>query len=967
MSKKKSTKRSKDLVPKTGSGDVVHELISIDGLYENWFLDYASYVILERAVPRIEDGLKPVQRRIAHSLKEMDDGRFNKVANVIGNTMQYHPHGDAAIGEAIVNIGQKDLLIDTQGNWGDVRTGDSAAAPRYIEARPSKFALDVVYNAQTTEWQLSYDGRKKEPVTLPVKFPLLLAQGVEGIAVGLSTKILPHNFVELIKASIDILKGKNAKIYPDFLTGGIADFSEYDQGLRGGKIKVRAKIEIVDKKALTIKEIPFGTTTTSLMESIVKASEKGKIKVKQVVDNTAKDVEILVLLQPGLSPEVAIDALYAFTDCEISISPNACVIVKDKPMFMKVNDILKYNTEHTVKLLKQELEIRKAELMEKILFSSLEKIFIENRIYRDIEECETFEDVIKTVDKGLKPYKKQFYREITREDILKLLEIRIKRISKYDSFKADEMLKDLEKELKEVIHNLKHLTEYAIDYYQNLLDKYGKGRERKTEIKSFQSVTATDVIANNQKLYVNKEDGFIGWGLKRDEFICDCSELDDIIAIRADGKAVVKRINEKVYMGKGILYVGVWKKGDERMVYNMIYSDGKSGKAFAKRFTMPAIIRDKEYNLDQGNPNSKVQYLSANTNGDAEVVEVKLSQSSTARKKIFDFDFSELEIKGRGARGNTITKYPVRKVDFKEAKGSTLSGLELWFDEASGRLNKEKRGKHVGKFDGDDQILAITKGGSYKITSYDINTRFEPEKTILVEKLNPKKAISAVYIDGESKQYFVKRFQIETNTLDKEFGFISEGIGSRLEFVTTSDTPEVEVELVKGKGKDKETEIINLEDIIDVKGWKALGNRLSQHKVTKVKAVEDPEDSGLEEGDDDNDLVESSGKPTSAGAAASKAIETGKGSQSSKKKSDTVPAEDQPDLFGESKRPKEIQPPKGKQPLPKRSKAEQASLFGEDSSKEKAESVKGKAAKPGKIKPPKPGVFTAGQTIELEL
>ncbi len=965
MSKKKSTKRSKDLVPKTGSGDVVHELISIDGLYENWFLDYASYVILERAVPRIEDGLKPVQRRIAHSLKEMDDGRFNKVANVIGNTMQYHPHGDAAIGEAIVNIGQKDLLIDTQGNWGDVRTGDSAAAPRYIEARPSKFALDVVYNSQTTEWQLSYDGRKKEPVTLPVKFPLLLAQGVEGIAVGLSTKILPHNFVELIKASIDILKGKNAKIYPDFLTGGIADFSEYDQGLRGGKIKVRAKIEIVDKKALTIKEIPFGTTTTSLMESIVKASEKGKIKVKQVVDNTAKDVEILVLLQPGLSPEVAIDALYAFTDCEISISPNACVIVKDKPMFMKVNDILKYNTEHTVKLLKQELEIRKAELMEKILFSSLEKIFIENRIYRDIEECETFEDVIKTVDKGLKPYKKQFYREITREDILKLLEIRIKRISKYDSFKADEMLKDLEKELKEVIHNLKHLTEYAIAYYQNLLDKYGKGRERKTEIKSFQSVTATDVIANNQKLYVNKEDGFIGWGLKRDEFICDCSELDDIIAIRADGKAVVKRINEKVYMGKGILYVGVWKKGDERMVYNMIYSDGKSGKAFAKRFTMPAIIRDKEYNLDQGNPNSKVQYLSANTNGDAEVVEVKLSQSSTARKKIFDFDFSELEIKGRGARGNTITKYPVRKVDFKEAKGSTLSGLELWFDEASGRLNKEKRGKHVGKFDGDDQILAITKGGSYKITSYDINTRFEPEKTILVEKLNPKKAISAVYIDGESKQYFVKRFQIETNTLDKEFGFISEGIGSRLEFVTTADTPEVEVELVKGKGKDKETEVINLEDIIDVKGWKALGNRLSQHKVTKVKAVEDPEDSGLEEGDDDNDVVEL--KSTSAKASADKAIETGKGSQSSKKKSDTAPVEDQPDLFGESKKPKDSQPQKGKQPLPKRSKAEQASLFGEESSKEKPESVKDKASKPGKIKAAKPGVFTAGQTIELEL
>src|SRR5882757_5523735 len=741
MSKKKLTKRNKG---KEGDDGVVHELISIDGLYEDWFLDYASYVILERAVPRIEDGLKPVQRRIAHALKEMDDGRFNKVANVIGSAMQYHPHGDAAIGEAIVNIGQKDLLLDTQGNWGDVRTGDGAAAPRYIETRPSKFANEVVYNPQTTEWQLSYDGRKKEPVTLPVKFPLLLAQGVEGIAVGLSTKILPHNFCELIKASIDILKGKNPKIYPDFLTGGIADFTEYDQGYRGGKIKVRAKIEVVDKKTLAIKEIPYGTTTSSLMESIVKASEKGKIKVKQVVDNTAKDVEIMIHLQPGQSPEIAMDALYAFTDCEVSISPNACVIVADKPQFMKVNEILKYNTESTVKLLKRELEIRKSELMEKILFSSLEKIFIEKRIYRAIEECETFEEVISTIDKGLKPYKKMFYREITRDDILRLTEIRIKRISKYDSFKADDLLRDYENELKQTLHHLKHLVEYAIGYYQNLLDKYGKGRDRRTEIKSFQSVTATEVIANNQKLYVNREDGFIGWGLKKDEFIADCSELDDVIAIRRDGKVKVSRIKEKVFMGKDIMHVGIWKKGDERMVYNLIYSDGKSGKAFAKRFTMPAITREKEYNLDQGNPNSRVHYLSANPNGEAEVVEVKLSQASTARKKIFDFDFSELEIKGRGARGNTITKYPVRKVDFKEAKGSTLSGLELWFDEHSGRLNKEKRGKHVGKFDGDDQILAITKSGSYKITSYDINNRFEPEKTILIEKLNPKKAISAV-------------------------------------------------------------------------------------------------------------------------------------------------------------------------------------------------------------------------------
>jgi topoisomerase-4 subunit A len=843
--------------------------IAIDGMYENWFLDYASYVILERAVPRIEDGLKPVQRRIAHAIKEMDDGRFNKVANVIGSTMQYHPHGDAAIGEAIVNLGQKDLLLDTQGNWGDVRTGDSAAAPRYIEARLSKFALDVVYNPQTTEWQLSYDGRKKEPVTLPVKFPLLLAQGVEGIAVGLSTKILPHNFCELIKASIDILKGKNPKIYPDFPTGGIADFSEYDQGFRGGKIKVRAKIEIEDKKTLIIREIPFGTTTASLMDSIVKASEKGKIKVKQVVDNTAKEVEISVSLQSGISPEIAIDALYAFTDCEISISPNACVIVADKPQFMKVNEILKYNTEQTVQLLKQELEIKKGELMEKILFSSLEKIFIEKRIYRSIEDVETFEEVIATVDKGLQPYKKQFYREITRDDILRLLEIRIKRISKYDSFKADELMRDLEKELKETLHHLKHLTEFAIAYYQNLLDKYGKGRERKTEIKSFQSVAATEVIANNQKLYVNREDGFIGWGLRKDEFIADCSELDDVIVIRKDGKAKVSRISEKVFMGKDILYAGIWKKGDERMVYNLIYSDGKSSTTFAKRFAMPAITRDKEYNLDQGTANSKVHYLSANPNGEAEIVEVKLSQSSTARKKIFDFDFTELEIKGRGARGNIVTKYPVRKVDFKEGKGSTLSGLKLWFDQASGRLNKDERGKYVNKFDGDDQIIAITTSGNYKITSFDLTNRYEPEKTILLEKFNPKKVISAIYWDGESKQHFVKRFLIETTTPDKEFNFISEGIGSRLEYVTTAESPEVEIEVVKNKNKEKEIELVNLEELIDIKGWKSVGNRLSQFKVTKVKPLEEPEESS----DTDEDATDE------------KATGTVKGTESPKKKS----------------------------------------------------------------------------------
>ncbi len=922
------SKKVKKHVTKRGN-DPAHEMASLDGLYENWFLDYASYVILERAVPRIEDGLKPVQRRIMHSLKELDDGRFNKVANVIGNTMQYHPHGDAAIGEAIVNIGQKDLLLETQGNWGDVRTGDSAAAPRYIEARLSKFALEVAYNPDLTEWQLSYDGRKKEPVTLPMKFPLLLAQGVDGIAVGLSTKILPHNFNELCKASVECLKGKNPKIYPDFPTGGIADFSEYDQGNRGGKIKIRAKIEITDKKTLAIKEIPFGTTTASLMESIVKASEKGKIKVKQVIDNTARDVEIQIHLQPGQSPEIAIDALYAFTDCEVSISPNACVIVEDKPRFMKVNEILRYNTDQTVTLLKRELEIRKADVMERILFSSLEKIFIEKRIYRNIEECETFEAVIKTIHKGLGPFKKQFFREITDDDVIRLTEIKIKRISKFDSFKANELMKSLEADLKETQHHLHHLTDFAIAYFHGLQDRYGKGRERRTEIKSFQSVTAIEVIANNQKLYVNRVDGFVGWGLKRDEFVSDCSELDDIIAIRRDGKALVSRISEKVFMGKDILYCGVWKKGDERMVYNMIYSDGKSGKGFVKRFTMPGIIRDKEYILDQGNPNSKVHYLSANPNGEAEAVEVKLSQSSTARKKVFEYDFSELEIKGRGARGNTLTKYPIRRVDLLQAGASTLSGLDLWFEQSAGRLNKEKRGYAIGKFDGDDQILAITTGGNYRITGFELTTRFEPEKTILVEKFHPKKVISAVYVDGESKQHFVKRFKIETNTPDKDFNFISESIGSRVVIVTTSDNPEAEIEIVKGKGKDREPIVVNLEDIIDVKGWKAMGNRLSQYKVTAVRPVVDG-DKGLE----------------SEGEEAGEQVTEAKTPSSPKKKSEEA-----------KEKPRQNE----------RATPVQASLFAESP---QIKGEKSKKVASGKKPLPKPSngkVYSAGQTIELEL
>ncbi|MBL3658245.1 DNA gyrase/topoisomerase IV subunit A [Fulvivirga sediminis] len=818
--------------------DIIHDITPVSGMYENWFLDYASYVILERAVPAIGDGFKPVQRRIMHAMKEMDDGRFNKVANVIGSTMQFHPHGDASIGDAIVNLGQKDLLIETQGNWGDIRTGDSAAAPRYIEARLSKFALDVVYNPQTTDWQLSYDGRKKEPVTLPVKFPLLLAQGVEGIAVGLSTKILPHNFCEIIKAAIDHLKGKNPSIYPDFPTGGMADFSEYNEGMRGGRVKVRAKIEEYDKKTLIIKDIPFGTTTTSLIDSIIKANDKGKIKVKQVIDNTAQDVEILVSLAPGQSPDITIDALYAFTDCESSISPNACVIIDDKPHFMSVNDILKINTDQTVDLLTQELEIKRGELREKILFSSLEKIFIENRIYRDIEECETWDAVLETIDQGLEPFKPQFYREINQDDIIKLTEIRIKRISKFDAFKSDELLRKLEEELKETEYHLANIIDYAIAYYSNLLKKYGEGKERKTEIKSFDAIDTTIVAANNQKLYVNRQDGFVGYALKKDEFVCECSDIDDIIVIRRDGKCVVSRIADKVFMGKDILHVGIWKKGDDRMTYNLVYLDGKSGRSMIKRFNVTAVTRDKEYDLTKKNKGSKVLYLTANPNGEAEVINVKLTSGSKARKKVFDFDFADIDIKGRGAGGNILTRYPVRKIELKSEGVSTLSGLDIWYDESVGRLNKDERGIHIGNFNGDDNILVIYKDGSYELTSYELTNHYEGAKVQLIERFDPKKVVSVIYYDGESKNYYVKRFQIETTTINKKFNFISEAAGSKLLIASTFDKTTIEVEFIRGKGKDSESEELALEEQIDVKGWKAMGNKLSQFTVKKVKFIE---------------------------------------------------------------------------------------------------------------------------------
>ncbi len=818
-----------------GADESLHTSVPVTGMYKEWFLDYASYVILERAVPAIEDGLKPVQRRILHAMKEMDDGRFNKVANIIGQSMQYHPHGDQSIGDAIVNIGQKELLIETQGNWGDIRTGDGAAAARYIEARLSKFALEVVFNPQTTEWQLSYDGRKREPVTLPVKFPLLLAQGVEGIAVGLSTKILPHNFIELIEGSIEILKGNRTNVLPDFLTGGLADFSEYNEGHRGGKVKVRARIEEEDSKTLLIKEIPYGTTTDSLIDSILKANDKGKIKIKKVVDNTAKDVEIQIQLTPGVSPDVTIDALYAFTDCEVSISPNACVIIEDKPVFLTVNQILEYNTKQTKELLRRELEIRKAELMEKLLFSSLEKIFIENRIYRDIEECTTWDGVLEAIDKGLDPYKPDFYREITQEDLIRLTEIKIKRISKFDTFKADELMKRLQEELKEVNYNLKHLTEYSIKYYQNLLDKYGKGRERKTEIRALDTIEATVVAANNAKLYVNKADGFVGYGLKKDEFICDCSDLDDVIAIRRDGKFMVSRIQEKGFMGKDILYVGVFRKNDDRMTFNLIYLDGTSGRSMVKRFQVGGITRDKEYDLTKGTKGTKVTYLTANPNAEAETVTVYLTQGAKARVKVFDFDFADIEIKGRGAGGNILTKYPVRKIQFKMEGKSTLGGLNIYYDTVVGRLNTDQRGKLIGNFLGDDKILVCYKDGDYELTSFELTNRYEPADVILIEKFDIQKVLSAIYHDGATKAFFVKRFAIETTTVNKRFNFISDHKQSYLKVVSTASQPQVSVTLIKGK--EEEVMEYDLDMLIDVKGWKAIGNKLSTYPVKDITLI----------------------------------------------------------------------------------------------------------------------------------
>ncbi|WP_439696704.1 DNA gyrase/topoisomerase IV subunit A [Mucilaginibacter sp. AW1-7] len=832
--------------------DKLHNVTSLDGLYENWFLDYASYVILDRAVPHINDGLKPVQRRILHSLKEMDDGRFNKAANVIGNTMKYHPHGDASIGDAMVQIGQKNLLIDCQGNWGDPVTGDSAAAPRYIEARLSKFALDVVFNADTTIWQASYDGRNKEPITLPVKFPLLLAQGAEGIAVGLATKILPHNFIELIDASIAALKGIRPNLLPDFPTGGMADASAYNEGQRGGKIRVRARIAEKDKKTLVISEIPFSTTTGGLMESIVNANEKGKIKIKKIEDNTSKDVEIVVHLAPGISPDVTIDALYAFTDCEVSISPNTCVIQSDKPRFMSVNDMLTESTFFTKELLKQELEIRLKELMEKIFFSSLLKIFIQEGMYKhpDYETSGNFETVLEVLNRLFEPFFPQFYRTIMPDDYKKLIDKPMSSITRFDVKKADEQMKALENEIKQVKHHLKHLTDYTIAWFEKLREKYGKDRGRKTELRTFDKVEAAQVALANIKLYVNKTDGFVGSGLKRDdsvEYVGDCSDIDEIIVFRADGRCLITKVQDKVFVGKDIIHVAVFKKNDERTVYNMIYKDGESGIAYIKRFSVVGVTRDKEYDLTKGTKGTKVLYFTANSNGEAEIVNVQLKPHSKLKKLQFDEDFASIAIKGRGSMGNIITKYPVKKIVLKSKGVSTLAGRKIWYDEILKRLNADGRGKYLGEFDGDDRILNVLSTGVYELTNFDLNNHFD-DKMILIEKYDPKKVFSAIHLDGKSKNYMVKRFMFETIAIGKQVSIISDEPGSKLIYIAKANQL-VKIVQLKGKEQTPETIEVNLADLIDVKGMKAMGNRLSQLPIKSVEliATEDVAEEAIEQ------------------------------------------------------------------------------------------------------------------------
>ncbi len=818
--------------------NIITNETGVQGQYKNWFLDYASYVILERAVPAVEDGLKPVQRRILHAMKEMDDGRFNKVANIIGQSMQYHPHGDASIGDALVNMGQKELMIETQGNWGDVRTGDDAAAPRYIEARLSKFALEVAFNAKTTDWQLSYDGRKQEPVTLPMKFPLLLAQGAEGIAVGLSTKILPHNFIEICDSAIKYLRGKKFELLPDFQTGGLMDATNYSEGKRGGKIRVRAAIEERDKKTLIIKNIPYGITTSTLMDSIVKANDQGKIKIKKVTDATAKNVEIIIELASGISPDITIDALYAFTDCELSISPNACVIVDQKPKFLGVHELLKISVDRTKDLLKRELEIKLSELEDKWHYTSLEKIFFEEKIYKELEKKHaTWDKVIEAIDKAFDPFKKKLKRAVTREDILKLTEKPVRRIYKLDIDELNEQIKGIEADIKQVKHDLNNLVDFAVSYFENLLKKYGKGRERKTEIKLFDTIQAKQVAIANTKLYINREEGFIGTGLKKDEFLVECSEFDDIIAFTKRGIMKVIKVADKTFIGKDILHAAVFMKNDDRTTYNMIYTDGGSGVSYAKRFNVTGVTRDKEYDFTKGNDKSKVQYLSVNANGEAEVVKVTLSPNCSARIKEFDFYFETLDIKGRSSMGNQVTKYPVRTVKFKEKGTATLAGRKLWFDNIYGRLNGDEKGILLGSFEAEDKILVIYKDGSYELTDLELTQRFEPEKILSIQKFNPEKIITAVYADLDKKQYYVKRFKIETSSLHNKFFFIKEDNNTVLETITTADDPVLYFE--KGRGAQVQKIKYKIGKNIEVTGWKSVGTRFEDYsKSVKMSWVE---------------------------------------------------------------------------------------------------------------------------------
>lgn len=808
----------------------------VSGMYQEWFLDYASYVILERAIPSIYDGLKSVQRRILHSMRELEDGRYNKVANIVGNTMKYHPHGDMAISDAMVQIGQKELLIDMQGNWGNTFTGDRAAASRYIEARLTKFALEVVYNPKTTKWQPSYDGRNKEPIDLPIKFPLLLAQGVEGIAVGLSTKILPHNFNELIDASILHLKGKKFQIFPDFLTSGLIDVSDYNDGLRGGKVRIRAKILQEDKTTLKITEIPFGTTTGSLIDSVLKANDKGKIKIKKIEDNTAAEVEILIHLVPGSSLDKTIDALYAFTDCEISISPNACVINEQTPEFLTVSEILIHNTNNTVDLLKKELEIELDELQEQWHFSSLERIFIENRIYHDIEEEETWEGVIAAIDKGLKPHIAHLVRPVTEEDIVRLTEIRIKRISKFDLDKAQQFIESLEDKIENVKHHLANLIDYAIDYFKNLKTKYGKGKERKTEIRTFDTIDVTKVAVANTRFYVDRTEGFIGTSLKKDEFLFECSDIDDIVVFKNDGSMIVTKVDTKTFVGKGIIHIGIWHKNDKRTIYNLIYRDGKNGPAYQKRFAVTGITRDKEYDLTAGNKGSEVLYFSANPNGEAEVVSIILKTHQRIKKLKFDIDFADLAIKGRASKGNLVTKYPIKKIELKEEGVSTLAPREIWFDTGTKRLNADGIGILLGSFKGDDKILTINKKGEAKLVSFDLSNRFDEDLEI-IEKWKPAKPISCVYFDAEKERYFVKRFVLE-DTFSPQIFYTLEDGKSSIKVISTDYLPVIELIFPKVKGVEKEPEVINLEEFITVKGIKAQGNQLTTFKLKQINILE---------------------------------------------------------------------------------------------------------------------------------